>query len=82
VTKVACYETLPAVLSAEDERQLRAADVVLIGAPSAWQVAEGIVEARAWVAVPGATTGDEVRRSHERVIEGWGPGLKEHLRTL
>ncbi|HVB51247.1 MAG TPA: uroporphyrinogen-III synthase [Acidimicrobiales bacterium] len=82
VTKVACYETLPAVLSVEDERQLRGADVVFIGAPSAWQVAEGLIEARAWVVVPGATTGAEVRRSHERVIEGWGPGLKEHLRTL
>ncbi|HEY5112007.1 MAG TPA: uroporphyrinogen-III synthase [Acidimicrobiales bacterium] len=82
VTKVACYETLPAVLSGDDVRQLRDADVVLIGAPSAWQVAEGLVEARAWVAVPGPTTSAEVRRSHERVIEGWGPDLKEHLRTL
>ncbi|HEY5265404.1 MAG TPA: uroporphyrinogen-III synthase [Acidimicrobiales bacterium] len=82
VTKLACYETLPTTLSAADEVLLRRADVVLIGAPSAWHVAEGFIDPRTWVIVPGATTGDEVRRFHEHVFVGWGPDLLEHLRAL
>jgi len=82
VTKLACYETLPATLSGADEELLRRADIVFIGAPSAWRVAEGFIDARTWVVVPGATTANEVRRSHEHVFVGWGPSLLEHLRAL
>jgi uroporphyrinogen-III synthase len=82
VTTLACYETLPAVLSSDDEGFLRDADVVFIGAPSAWLVAEAFIATNAWVVVPGATTADAVRRQHERVIEGWGPELREHLLAL
>jgi uroporphyrinogen-III synthase len=82
VMKLACYETLPAVLSAGDKQLLRRADVVFIGAPSAWHVAEGFIDPRTWVIVPGATTAEEVRRSHENVVEGWGPSVVEHLRAL
>ena len=82
VTPLTCYETLPAVLRADEERILRAADVVFIGAPSAWLVASAFVSANSWVVVPGATTGEVVRRQHERVIEGWGPALREHLLAL
>jgi uroporphyrinogen-III synthase len=82
VTTLACYETLPAVLTSDDEGFLRDADVVFIGAPSAWLVAKTFVSATAWVVVPGATTAQAVRRQHERVIEGWGPELREHLLGL
>jgi len=81
-TKLACYETLPATLSAADERLLRRADIVFIGAPSAWHVAEGFIDPRTWIVVPGETTGAEVRRSHAHVFVGWGPELLEHLRAL
>jgi uroporphyrinogen-III synthase len=82
VTKLVGYETRPAVLSAEDVQALKNVDVVFVGAPSAWQVAEGLIDERALVVVPGETTGNEVRRSHERVFVGWGPATLEHLRTL
>lgn len=82
VTALSCYETLPAALSADEERLLRAADVVFIGAPSAWFVAKAFVSANSWVVVPGATTGAVVRRQHGRVIEGWGSELREHLLAL
>ena len=79
VTTLACYETLPAVLTSDDESSIRDADVIFVGAPSAWNVAKTLVSDAAWVVVPGATTGDVVRDSHQRVIEGWGPELREHL---
>jgi len=82
VTKLTCYETLPAVLSDNDEVELRRADVLFIGAPSAWLVAKAFVSETTWVVVPGTTTASSVRREHSRVIEGWGPELREHLRAL
>lgn len=81
-TKVTCYETVPVELSASDEALLREADVVFIGAPSAWSSAAALVAGPAWVVVPGATTRAEVQRTHERVIEGWGPELRDKLRAL
>jgi uroporphyrinogen-III synthase len=82
VTSVACYETLPVALSSEDEAALARADVVFIGAPSAWLVGAPFVPETAWVVVPGATTAAAVRQSHDRVLEGWGPELGEVLRAL
>jgi len=82
VTTLHCYETLPALLTSDDETSLRNADVVFIGAPSAWLVAKAFVPDGAWVVVPGATTADAVRRQHELVIEGWGLELREHLTAL
>ena len=82
VTTLACYETVPAVLTSEEEGLLRDADVIFIGAPSAWLVASAFVPDAAWVVVPGPTTADAVRRQHERVIEGWGPELREHLLSI
>jgi len=79
---VACYETSPLVLHASDEQTLRDGDVVFIGAPSAWSVAQGLVRGDALVVVPGATTGEIVRQSHDRVLEGWGPHLREQLAAL
>jgi uroporphyrinogen-III synthase len=82
VEKLTCYETVPAVLAAGEELELREADVIFVGAPSAWLVARAYVDPRSWIVVPGSTTGGVVRRQHERVIEGWGPGVKEHLAAL
>ncbi len=82
VTKLTCYETVSVELSGEDQALLRAADAIFIGAPSAWSNAEPYVEDRTWVVVPGATTGEKVRHTHERVIEGWGPELREKLASL
>jgi uroporphyrinogen-III synthase len=69
---VECYETLPAALEVDSVEHLRRADVVFIGAPSAWRVARSVVSDDAWVLVPGETTMDEVRMTHQRVLVGWG----------
>lgn len=72
VVHVGCYETRRATLSDDAREQLRRADVVFIGAPSAWRAAREWVASDAWVLVPGDTTFAEVRRGHERVVRGWG----------
>lgn len=82
VETLPCYETIAADLSGVDESILRHADVVFIGAPSAWSVAEDFVEPDALVVVPGATTASAVQRTHARVIVGWGPELREVLGSL
>ena len=79
---VACYETNVVALTDEQCETLRRADAVLIGAPSAWEVARADVRAETWVVVPGATTRDTVLASHERVLEGWGPDLATRLADL
>jgi len=84
VTKVACYETLPVELDETQIALLHDADVVLIGAPSAWSIARDHVDERSWVVVPGGTTKRVVAPEHRRVIEGWGPSLSDivpHLAT-
>jgi uroporphyrinogen-III synthase len=82
VETLPCYETVPADLSGVEQAALRDADVVFIGAPSAWSVAEDFVSERALVVVPGSTTAAAVRHSHPRVLEGWGPQVREVLRSL
>lgn len=82
VEKLTCYETIPAVLTPNEELELREADVVFVGAPSAWRVARVYVDPRSWVVVPGSTTASVVERHHERIIQGWGPGVKDHLSNL
>ena len=79
VVVVACYETRPLTLSEEQRAELARADAVMVGAPSAWSVLEGTVPSGALVVVPGATTAAAVRASHARVLEGWGPTLRERL---
>ena len=61
---------------------LAGADVLFIGAPSAWDVAKAYVSKNAWVVVPGPSTGDAVRASHDRVLEGWEPAIRDVLATL
>lgn len=69
---VPCYSTRALTLGGEARDHLRRADVVFIGAPSAWRAAREFVDPHAWVLVPGETTFEEVRRDHERVVVGWG----------
>ncbi len=82
VSVVACYETVALVPSESQRDDLRVADVVFVGAPSAWAVAREFVDARAWIVVPGASTGAIVADEHERVIEGWGPHLRQRLASI
>jgi uroporphyrinogen-III synthase len=82
VAVIACYETVPSTPDEAGAQLLRDAQVVLIGAPSAWSIAREFVSPNAWVVVPGPTTGSAVRAQHQRVIEGWGPSLRERLATL
>ncbi len=82
VAAVACYETMGLTPSREDVEKLRAADVVFVGAPSAWVVGRDAVSERSWVVVPGSTTAAVVRIDHSRVIEGWGPQLTTRLAEL
>jgi uroporphyrinogen-III synthase len=82
VDHVACYETRPVALSAEQAAVLRSAQVVVIGAPSAWSVARDCVTASTWVVVPGVATHESVVKDHPRVLKGWGPTLRDALATL
>jgi uroporphyrinogen-III synthase len=82
VTVIACYETVSSTPDEAGAQLLRDAQVILIGAPSAWTVARDLVGPNAWVVVPGPTTGAAVRAQHQRVIEGWGPSLRERLAAL
>lgn len=79
VTVVACYETRRLTLGDEERSALSRADVVVVGAPSAWTVLKDAVDPSTWVVVPGATTGEIVRATHPRVLEGWGPSLRDRL---
>jgi len=82
VLPVACYETIPLTLDKIEISKVRAADILFIGAPSAWGVAHEFVNPDTWVVVPGAGTAAVVREEHARVIEGWGPDLAARLTEL
>jgi len=82
VVPVIGYETVACDVTDDVAWLLARADVVVIGAPSAWSVARTYVGSSAWVVVPGATTAASVRRDHARVVESWGPGMGEALGTL
>lgn len=82
VETVACYETIGRELDAVQKSALTGADVLFIGAPSAWRVARAFVNLDTWVVVPGATTAAEVRVDHPRIIEGWGSELRERLADI
>ncbi len=82
VARLSCYETRPREPDAAGAAALARADVVLVGAPSTWAVARAYVGASAWVVVPGATTARAVAADHARLMEGWGPSLRERLATV
>ena len=79
VTSVACYETRPLELDEGDRETLARCDVVVIGAPSAWNVARSHVSSRAWVVVPGTSTQRSVEADHARVVVGWGASWRQLL---
>jgi uroporphyrinogen-III synthase len=70
-TAVPCYETVALHLDEGARAALASAEVVVVGAPSAWAVARGLVAPDAIVAVPGDTTAEAVRADHARVVVGW-----------
>jgi uroporphyrinogen-III synthase len=82
VVTIPCYETVGVPLGASDAETLRDADVLFIGAPSAWAVAREHVAIDTWVVVPGSSTAAIVRAEHPRVVEGWGPDLATRLTEL
>ena len=79
VTVVPCYETRRLTLSDDQRTELTGADVVFVGAPSAWSVLADAVPRTTWVVVPGRTTAEAVGATHGRVVQGWGPSLRERL---
>ena len=79
VVVVRCYETRPRTLDDDERRIVTRADVVFVGAPSAWSVLRDVVAPTAWVVVPGETTAGVVRSTHPRVLEGWDPSLRQRL---
>lgn len=82
IEHLACYETVPVTPDDQGARALRSAQVVFVGAPSAWRTAQEFIAPSTWVVVPGASTAGEVRARHERVIEGWTPELRATLGAL
>jgi len=82
VDRVTCYETRRVALDDAAAGVVAAADVIVIGAPSAWSVARALVRPATWVVVPGASTAEVVRRDHERVLEAWGSSLSSALASL
>lgn len=79
---VRCYETRPVVLDEEAVGTLRNANVVFIGAPSAWRVAREVIARDAWVLVPGRTTLNVVRSTHQRSLVGWGGDFERAWRVV
>ncbi|HQU26591.1 MAG TPA: uroporphyrinogen-III synthase [Acidimicrobiales bacterium] len=79
---VECYDTVPVALGPGERALLEAADVVVVGAPSAWAVVAGSVHPDAWVVVPGETTRAAVGQGHSRVVVAWGPGATGALARL
>ena len=79
---VECYSTRDAKLDEGEKEQLRHANVVIIGAPSAWLTARTLVDDLAWVLVPGTTTFDVVKSDHQRVLVGWGDNFASAWREI
>lgn len=71
---LATYDTVPAVLTETQRQTLAHADVVVMAAPSAWDVAREYVESTSVVIAIGATTAEHVARDHE-VINAEGDVL-------
>ena len=72
LVRVACYETTPAVLDIEGREAIASADVVVIAAPSAWEIARFLVSRDATIVVTGETTFAAVASTHERVVNADG----------
>ena len=84
VVSVRCvlYCTCEVTLDASSTAKVASADVLFIGAPSAWRHARAHVSPATWVVVPGSSTGQVVRLEHARVLEGWSLALRDTLAAL
>ena len=84
VVSVRCevYRTCEVDLDATATSKISHADVLFVGAPSAWRQARGHVSPATWVVVPGSSTGEVVRLDHARVLEGWSLELRDTLAAL
>ena len=84
VASVRCvfYRTCEVPLNASAIEKVASADVLFIGAPSAWRYAQAHVSPATWVVVPGSSTSRVVRLQHSRVLEGWSPAVRETLASL
>ena len=84
VVSVRCevYRTRGVHLDASAKAKISNTDVLFIGAPSAWRQTRVHVSPTTWVVVPGSSTGEVVRREHERVLEGWSIELRDTLAAL
>jgi uroporphyrinogen-III synthase len=69
VCDIALYVTEPLTLSKSDQQIIHEADVVVVGAPSAWRVLRESVAPSAIVLVPGASTASLVDHGH--IVVGW-----------
>lgn len=78
---VACYETTPRELDDDEREVVRCADVVFVGAPSAWQQVTATVSPATWILVPGETTRAVVAKTHHRVLVAWGENWRDLLRA-
>jgi len=79
---VSSYETLPVELTEGEIVEIGSADVLFIGAPSAWSVAEQFVGEKTVIVAKGETTAQVVKVSHPETIVGWGSETKEILAEL
>ena len=70
LTHVAVYATRARTLAEDERAALRSCDVVVVGAPSAWDAVRDDVAPSAIIVVPGATTEEAVGDS-SRVVVGW-----------
>jgi len=82
VDLVHCYVTVAKSLTASERATLSAADVLFIGAPSAWAVVAPFVNPATLVVVPGRLTAEAVQASHQRVHVGWDDAVREVLRSV
>jgi uroporphyrinogen-III synthase len=80
--RVTCYETVTARLDIEQRELLAEADVVVVGAPSAWEVARGVIARGATVVALGATTTRAVAQDHDHVVDGGADALGAIARAL
>ncbi len=79
---IPCYRTVSQVLSRRQRRDLHAADVVVIAAPSAWRAAAAEIRHDTMIVAMGDTTADEVRATHDRVVVARGTDLARSVREV
>jgi uroporphyrinogen-III synthase len=79
---VACYRTVLRALTTQEREILAHAQVLFVGAPSAWTAVQGLVSPETVVVTSGETTGSLVRGTHPTVFVGWGEETRILLAEL